>query len=164
MPWLLLALTLASDTAKSQQTRVYPYLLGAGPARPNPKMGAPDPENPLFLGFSLPRGGLRPWSQTMVSEGAKPRGRGRSGDCEKDLGRALNVWIGYSPPILVNSQYTACEAKFTTSRHRPRSDAPIAAYIAVDFRSESANRSEKPSHRKGGFCCANRVFQSHLGP
>ena len=62
------------------QTRVYPYPLGAGPARPNPKMGAPDPENPLFLGFSMLRGGLRPWSQTMVSEGARPWGRGRSGD------------------------------------------------------------------------------------
>ena len=49
---------------------------------PNPKMGAPDPENPLFLGFSVLRGGSRPWSQTMVSEGARPWGRGRSGDCE----------------------------------------------------------------------------------
>ena len=28
------------------------------------------------------RGGLRPWSQTMVSEGARPWGRGRSGDSE----------------------------------------------------------------------------------
>ena len=28
------------------------------------------------------RGGLRPWSQTMVSEGARPWGRGRSGACE----------------------------------------------------------------------------------
>ena len=44
-------------------------------------MGAADPENPLFLGFSVLRGGLRPWSQTMVSEGAGPWGRGRSGDC-----------------------------------------------------------------------------------
>ena len=25
---------------------------------------------------------MRPWSQTMVSEGARPWGRGRSGDCE----------------------------------------------------------------------------------
>ena len=63
-----------------QQTRVYPYPLGAGSARPNPKMGAPDPGNPLFLGFSVLGGGLRPWSQTMVSEGARPWGRGRSGD------------------------------------------------------------------------------------
>ena len=42
-----------------------PLPLGAGSARPNPKMGVPDPENPLFLGFSVLRGGLRPWSQTV---------------------------------------------------------------------------------------------------
>ena len=29
------------------------------------------------------KGGSRPWSQTMVSEGARPWGGGRSGDCEK---------------------------------------------------------------------------------
>ena len=46
----------------SQQTRVYPYPLGAGSARPNPKMGAPDPENPFFLGFSVLREGV----ETMV--------------------------------------------------------------------------------------------------
>ena len=40
-------------------------------------MGAPNPENPLFLGFSVLRGGI-----TMVSERARPWGRGRSGDCE----------------------------------------------------------------------------------
>ena len=39
-----------------QQTRVYPYSLGAVSARPNPKKGAPHPENPLFLGFSVLRG------------------------------------------------------------------------------------------------------------
>ena len=66
----------------TQQTRVYPYPLVAGSARPNPKMGAPDPENPLFLGFSVLRGGPRPWSETMVSEGARPWGGGRSGDCD----------------------------------------------------------------------------------
>ena len=70
-------------SCKIQQTRVYPYPLGVGSARPNPKMGAPDPENPLFLGFSVIGGGLRPWSQTMVSEGARPWGGGRSVDCEK---------------------------------------------------------------------------------
>ena len=46
----------------NQQKGVYPYPLGAGSARPNPKMGAPDPENPLFLGFSVLRGGI----ETMV--------------------------------------------------------------------------------------------------
>ena len=62
--------------AKTQQTRAYPYRLGAGSARPNPKMGARDPENPLFLVLSVLRGGLRPWSQTMVSEGASDHGVG----------------------------------------------------------------------------------------
>ena len=68
-----------------------PTPLGAGSARPNPKMGAPDPESPLFLGFSVLRVGLRPWSETMVSEGARPWGRGRSGDCQckSDLQGAL---------------------------------------------------------------------------
>ena len=51
------------------QTRVYPYPLGAGSARPNPKMGAPDPENPLFLGFSVLRGELRPWSRKGPDHG-----------------------------------------------------------------------------------------------
>ena len=72
-----------STSEDGQQTRVYPYPLGAGSARPNPKMGAPDTENPLFLGFSVLRGRWRPWSETMVSEGARPWGRGRCGDCEK---------------------------------------------------------------------------------
>ena len=62
------------------QIRVYPYPLGAGSARPNPKMGTPDPENPLFLGSSVLGRGLRPWSQTMVSEGPDHGVRGRSGD------------------------------------------------------------------------------------
>ena len=61
-----------------QQKGIYPYPLGAGPARPNPKKGAPETENPLFIGFTVLRGGLGPWSQTMVSEGARPWGRGRS--------------------------------------------------------------------------------------
>ena len=53
-----------------QQTRVYPpYPLGAGSARPNPKMSAPDLENPLFLGFSMLRGGLRPWSRKGPDHG-----------------------------------------------------------------------------------------------
>ena len=81
---------------KNQQKRVYPYPLGAGSARPNPKMGAPDPENPLFLGFAVLRRGLRPWSQTMVSEGARPWGRGRSGDwdCEKKKFRRVSFLRG----------------------------------------------------------------------
>ena len=50
-----------------------PLPLGRGVCETKSKKGAPDPENPLFLGFSVLRGGLRPWSQTMVvSEGARP--------------------------------------------------------------------------------------------
>ena len=45
-----------SEKPLTQKTRVYPYPLGAGSARPNPKMGAPDPENPLFLGFLCSEG------------------------------------------------------------------------------------------------------------
>ena len=75
-----------------QQTRVYPYPLGAGSARPNPKMGAPDLENPSFVGFSALRGGLRPWSQTMVSEGPRPWGRGRSGDYDSCMGVSQLHW------------------------------------------------------------------------
>ena len=62
-----------------------PLPLGAGSARPNPRRGAPDPENPLFLGFSVLRGLPRPPSQTMVSEGAKP-----------DHG------VGVDPEIMIN--------------------------------------------------------------
>ena len=59
----------AKGGVMNQQTRVYPYPLGAGSARPNPKMGAPAPENPLFLGFSVLRGGLRPWSRKGPNHG-----------------------------------------------------------------------------------------------
>ena len=55
-----------------QQTRVYPYPLGTGSARPNPKMGASDPENPAFLGLSVLRGGLRPWSRKDHGVGVEP--------------------------------------------------------------------------------------------
>ena len=50
----------------------------AGSARPNPKKGAPDTENPSCIDFTVLGGGLRQWSQTMVSEWARPQGRGRS--------------------------------------------------------------------------------------
>ena len=59
----------------SQQTRVYPYRLRAGSARPNPKIGAPDPENPLFLGFSVLRGGLRPWFRSRPSKPNQTKGQ-----------------------------------------------------------------------------------------
>ena len=70
-----------------QQKRVYPYPLGAGSARPNPKMGAPDPENPLFLGFSVLRGGLRPWSR----KGPDPSGGGRDPETVKTTIRSKMI-------------------------------------------------------------------------
>ena len=90
------------EQTEFQQTRVYPYSLGAGSARPNPKMGTPDPENPLFLGFSVLRGGLRPWSQTMVSEGARPWGRGRSGDCEGYVNKRAFLIIAWAPELCMS--------------------------------------------------------------
>ena len=55
------------------------------------------------------RGGLRPWSQTMVSEGARPWGRGRSGDCDLRFsveslecdsnGTLFCVWSALSQPL-----------------------------------------------------------------
>ena len=96
---------------------VYPYPLGAGSARPNPKMGAPDPENPLFLGFSVTQRGI----ETMVSEGARPWVRGRSGDCPQPrlksqlqgaiklgpsarVGWSLLIFDSGSPPMAKESQ------------------------------------------------------------
>ena len=57
--------------------------------------------------------------------------------------------------------------KCTTSRHRTRSDACIVVYIAVDFRSGSAHRSEHASHRKPDCLrcasqCTNRLLWFHL--
>ena len=60
-----------SNVMKSQQTRVYPYPLGAGSARPNPKMGAPDPENPFISRVFLCSEGI----ETMVSDHGLGRGR-----------------------------------------------------------------------------------------
>ena len=65
------------DTSFSKQG--LPYPLGAGSARPGQKKGAPNTENPSSIGFTVLGGGLRPWSQTMASEWARPWGRGRSG-------------------------------------------------------------------------------------
>ena len=44
---------------------------------------------------------------------------------------------------------------------------PLRAYTAVDFRSESANRSENRIAKVVLRCtshCTNRLFRSHLGP
>ena len=56
-----------------------------------------------------------------------------------------------------------------TSRHRSCSDASIVAYIAVDFHSESENRSKNASRRKADFLqctshCTHCLFLSPLKP
>ena len=53
----------------NQQPMVYPYPLGAGSARPNPKEGPPETENPLFIGFTALGGRLRPWSRKGPDHG-----------------------------------------------------------------------------------------------
>ena len=63
-------------------------------------MGAPDPENPFFIGLSVLRGRLRPWSQTMVSEGARPWGRGRS-EFAKKGGRFVQIVPKLSAQIVL---------------------------------------------------------------
>ena len=94
-----------------QETRVYPYPLVAGSARPNPQMGAPDPENPLFLGFSVLRGGPRPWSETMVLEGSRPWGGGRSGDCDYyQTSHSLNAY-----PLFTEDLFFLTERCFVAS-------------------------------------------------
>ena len=70
---------------KNRQTGVYPYPLGVGSATPSPKKGAPETKNPSCIAFTVLRGGLGPWSQTMVSERARPWGRGRSEFAELSL-------------------------------------------------------------------------------
>ena len=57
-------------------------------------------KNPLFLGFSVLREKLGPWSRTMVSEGARPWGGGRSRDCELEL-RFATVELLCLQPVYV---------------------------------------------------------------
>ena len=52
-----------------QHTRVYPYPFGRGACQTKSKNGRSDLENPLFLGFSVLRGGLRPWSRKGPDHG-----------------------------------------------------------------------------------------------
>ena len=72
---------------------VYPYPLDeGGSARPDPKKGAPEAENPSCIGFTVLRGGLRPWS---------PWRRGRSkfaiirGNCRGPQKRVGRSWMGF---------------------------------------------------------------------
>ena len=51
-------------------------------------------KNPSCIGFAVLGGGLRPWSQTMVSEGARPWGRDRSefAECSHQTSKATPFW------------------------------------------------------------------------
>ena len=60
-----------------QQTGIHPTLWAQG-LRDQIQKRALQTENPSCIGFAVLGGGLRPWSQTMASEGARPWGRGRS--------------------------------------------------------------------------------------
>ena len=61
-----------------KQTGGLPLPLGRGVCETKSKKGATETENPLCIGFTALRGASRPWPQTMVSEGARPWGTGRS--------------------------------------------------------------------------------------
>ena len=76
--------------------------------------------------FSVRRGGLRLWSQTMVSEGARPWGWGRSGDCDM-----LLEW-GKQPPLFVGpfSHSSAISPHFSTGRPEPYFEkGPLCPYF-----------------------------------
>ena len=56
--------------------------LGRGVCATQSKNGRSRPRKPFISRVFCAQRGLRSWSQTMVSEGAGPWGRGRSGDCD----------------------------------------------------------------------------------
>ena len=59
--------------------RMVPPPLGPGVCETKSKKGrSRHTQNASFTGFTILGGGLRPWSQTMISEGARPWGRGRA--------------------------------------------------------------------------------------
>ena len=70
---------------KGSSNRGLPPPLGCGVCETKSEKG-PQDTNPSCIGFTLLRGGLRPWSQPMVSARARPWGRSRPefakrGDC-----------------------------------------------------------------------------------
>ena len=85
-------------SATAQQNRVYPYPLGVGSARPNPKMGASDPENPLFLGFSVLRGLPRPWSRKGPDHGVGVDPETVNGLCEEWVEFDFEMRLFFFPP------------------------------------------------------------------
>ena len=63
------AISDRSSSRNSPQTRVYPFAFGAGSARPNPRNGAPQTENPHRV-YRAQRG-----IGTMVSDHGLGRGQ-----------------------------------------------------------------------------------------
>ena len=105
----------------TQQKRVYPYPLGTGSARPNPNMGAPDPENPLFLGVSVLRGGLRPWSQ-------KGPDRGVGVDPESGFPNTMHGLFSESVALTSGSIYCTCLCVASQAEAETCWPVPFKAY------------------------------------
>ena len=64
-----MSLHLSDANNLNSPNRGLPHPLGTGPARPNPKMAAPETEILLCIGFAALRGGLRPWSRKGPDHG-----------------------------------------------------------------------------------------------
>ena len=76
-----------------------PLPLGRGVCETKSKNGRSRPRKPFISRvFCAQRGIPRPWSQTMVSEGARPWGRGRSGDCEPKQARKTFAILSLQVP------------------------------------------------------------------
>ena len=72
--------TTIAGAPKFGRTGVYPYPLGAGSARPNPKKGAPDTRDPSCIGFTV-------------------LGGGDSDHGLYGLGRRSRSWVGVDPSL-----------------------------------------------------------------
>ena len=86
LPNVLFRMIVFKHSGSSRSTRYvwYAHKIQNGRSRPRKPF--------ISRLFCAQRGLLRPWSQTMVSEGARPWGRGRSGDCE--LGETAKGRLG----------------------------------------------------------------------
>ena len=86
-------------------------------------------------------GGLRPWSQTMVSEGATPCGRGRSGDCDCRRLMAVNSMLAKITLPKKNANWSFLDSNWMhlSLGHQNRTIA-----IASDSRIDGAKSPEIP--------------------
>ena len=96
-----------------QQTGVYPYPLGAGSARPNPKDGAPDTENPFVHRIYCAQRGM----ETMVSDHGLGRGQLHTWGSEIVIFFSLFSYRSPSPrPHPDPAQHPATDLKQTRNR------------------------------------------------